>query len=81
MDRRTMDELIDRHWKAEASGDLDAALGTLHPDVLHDVVGSPVHPLHGREAVRSASCTSSSSATGSSPARTSGSTPARQSRN
>lgn len=52
MDRHLMDDLIDRHWKAESSGDLDAALATLHPDVLHDVVGSPIHPLHGREAVR-----------------------------
>ena len=52
MDRHAMDDLIDRHWEAESSGDVDAAMATLHPDVYHDVVGSPVHPLHGRQAVR-----------------------------
>ncbi|WP_422934242.1 nuclear transport factor 2 family protein [Sinomonas sp. P47F7] len=52
MDRHAMDELIDRHWEAENSGDLDAAMATLHPDVYHDVVGSPIHPLRGRAAVR-----------------------------
>ena len=52
MNHDAMDDLIDRHWNAENSGDLDAAMGTLHPDIYHDVVGSPIHPLRGRDAVR-----------------------------
>ena len=45
-----MDDLIDRHVKAEIAGDSVLAASDYTDDVVHDVVGgrpvlSPVHPL------------------------------------
>ncbi|WP_028925663.1 ester cyclase [Pseudonocardia acaciae] len=47
-----MDEILGRHFAAEAAHDLDAALDTLTGDVVHDFVGDPLGELRGHEAVK-----------------------------
>ncbi len=50
--REEMDRRIDEHFRFEANDDVDGVLRTLAEDVEHDVVGSPLGPIHGREAAR-----------------------------
>lgn len=47
-----MDRKIDEHFAYEARDDVAGVLSTLTPDVVHDVVGWPTGPAHGREAAR-----------------------------
>lgn len=47
-----MDKKIDAHFAYEGNDDVEGVLATLAPDATHDVVGSPLGPLHGREAAR-----------------------------
>lgn len=47
-----MDRRIDEHFHFEAADDVEGVLQTLAEDVEHDVVGSPLGPVHGREAAR-----------------------------
>lgn len=47
-----MDKKIDEHFGFEARDDVEGVLATLAPDVVHDVVGWPTGPAHGREAAR-----------------------------
>lgn len=47
-----MDQLMDEHFQHEARDDVEAVLGTLADDAVHDVVGWPGGPSHGREAAR-----------------------------
>lgn len=47
-----MDESIDTHFAYEGRDDVEGVLATLHPEATHDVVGSPLGTLHGREAAR-----------------------------
>lgn len=47
-----MDQKIDEHFGYEGRDDVDGVLATLAPDAVHDVVGSPLGTLHGREAAR-----------------------------
>ena len=47
-----MDAVLDAHYKYEAADDVDGVLSTLTDDVVHDVVGLPGGPNHGKEAVR-----------------------------
>jgi uncharacterized protein len=47
-----VDQLIDDHFRFEATGDVEAVLATLTDDVIHDVVGNPDGPLQGKAAVR-----------------------------
>lgn len=47
-----MDEVLDRHFEAEARHDMSAILDTLTEDVEHDVVGWPGGPNIGHEALR-----------------------------
>lgn len=47
-----MDAVLDAHYKYEAADDIDGVLSTLTDDVVHDVVGFPGGPNHGKEAVR-----------------------------
>jgi steroid delta-isomerase-like uncharacterized protein len=41
MKREEMDEVMDRHFAAEAAQDVKAILATLTPDAVHDLVGAP----------------------------------------
>jgi ketosteroid isomerase-like protein len=47
-----MDALLDAHYKFEAADDVDGVVSTLTDDVVHDVVGFPGGPLHGKAAAR-----------------------------
>ena len=47
-----MDQKIDEHFGYEARDDIDGVLATLAPDAVHDIVGWPLGPTHGREAAR-----------------------------
>lgn len=47
-----MDRKLDEHFAFEARDDVAGVLSTLTPDVVHDIVGWPTGPAHGREAVR-----------------------------
>lgn len=52
MTHEEMDAMMEAHYRAEAEGDLEASLATFHPDIEHDIVGSPTGAIHGVEAVR-----------------------------
>lgn len=47
-----MDEIMARHYAAEAAHDLDALMATLVDGVEHDVVGHPTPVLHDPEAIK-----------------------------
>jgi hypothetical protein len=47
-----MDEIMGRHYAAEAAHDLDALMATLTGDVIHDVVGHPTPVLRDPEAIK-----------------------------
>ena len=47
-----MDRMIDEHFGYEAADDVEGVLSTLAEDALHDVVGWPSGPSHGRAAAR-----------------------------
>lgn len=47
-----MDQKIGEHFAYEGNDDVEGVLATLAPDATHDVVGSPLGILHGREAAR-----------------------------
>ncbi|MDM0030816.1 ester cyclase [Variovorax sp. J22P271] len=47
-----MDRKIDQHFRFEATDDVEGVLATLSPDVLHDIVGAPSGPTHGRDGAR-----------------------------
>jgi ketosteroid isomerase-like protein len=51
MTRARMDALVDGHFGAEESGDLDAIVGGFTADAEHDVVGRPGDPLHGGDEI------------------------------
>ena len=44
--------LVERHLKAEGSGDVDGAISVYTPDIVHDAVGFPGSPRTGKDAVR-----------------------------
>lgn len=50
--RAEMDQKLDEHFAFEARDDVEGVLATLSPDVVHDIVGWPTGPTHGREAAR-----------------------------
>lgn len=52
MSREEMDRRMDEHFGFEARDDVSGVLGTLTDDVVHDVVGWPAGPSHGREQAR-----------------------------
>jgi len=46
-----MDDLVDSHFRAEETGDLDAIAVGFTPDAEHDVAGRPGGVLHGGEQI------------------------------
>lgn len=50
--REQMDRKIDEHFGYEAADNVEGVLATLTPDVVHDIVGWPGGPSHGREGAR-----------------------------
>jgi len=47
-----MDEIMGRHYAAEATHDLDALMATLTDDVIHDMVGWPTPILRDPEDIK-----------------------------
>ena len=47
-----MDELVERHLKAEGAGDVDGCVAVYTDDIEHDVVGWPTGPTRGKQAAR-----------------------------
>jgi steroid delta-isomerase-like uncharacterized protein len=52
MQPEEMMALVDRHLKAEGAGDVDGAVAVYTDDVVHDPVGFPGAPYHGKDAAR-----------------------------
>ena len=52
MTHAEMDRRIDEHFGFEARDDVEGVLGTLAPDVEHDIVGVPTGPTRGRAQAR-----------------------------
>jgi hypothetical protein len=51
MTRERMDALVEGHYRAEETGDLEAIVEGFTPDAEHDVAGRPGGPLHGGEQI------------------------------
>ena len=51
MTRAQMDALVEDHYRAEETGDLEAIVDGFASDAEHDVVGRPGDPLHGGEQI------------------------------
>lgn len=51
MNRERMDALVDGHYRAEESADLDAIVAGFGPSAEHDVAGRPGRELHGGEQI------------------------------
>jgi predicted ester cyclase len=47
-----MDRKIDEHFAYERTDNVEGVLATLASDAIHDVIGWPTGPSHGREAAR-----------------------------
>lgn len=52
MEQQKMNELVERHLKAEGAGDVEGAVAVYTDDIEHDVVGWPTGVLHGKDAAR-----------------------------
>ena len=52
MDVTEMRAVVERHLKAEGSGDVEGAVAVYTEDVVHDAVGFPGSPRQGKEAAR-----------------------------
>ena len=52
MTQADMDKLIEDHFDYEANRDVEGVLSTLTDDAVHDLIGDPIGPLRGREAIR-----------------------------
>lgn len=50
--RDLFDRVMDEHWAAEAAHDIEAVMATITDDAEQDLVGSPAHPLRGKEQIR-----------------------------
>src|SRR4029079_19380543 len=49
--RPEMDALVDGHYRAEETGDLEAIVEGFAPDAEHDVAGRPGDALQGAEQI------------------------------
>jgi hypothetical protein len=52
MSRESMDQLVNDHFKYEATDDIEGVLRTLTDDAKHEIVGGPDGPLRGQPAIR-----------------------------
>jgi steroid delta-isomerase-like uncharacterized protein len=51
MTRQQMDSLVDGHYRAEETADIEAIVAGFTRDAEHDVAGRPGGPLHGGEQI------------------------------
>ena len=49
MSHAAMDQVMDDHFRFEASENMEALLRTVTDDILHDQVGNPMNARHGKE--------------------------------
>ena len=47
--RAVADQVMDDHFRFEATEDMQALLGTVTEDILHDQVGNPMGARHGKQ--------------------------------
>ena len=52
MEQHDMVALVERHLKAEGTGDVEGAVAVYTEDVVHDAVGFPGSPRTGKQAAR-----------------------------
>jgi steroid delta-isomerase-like uncharacterized protein len=52
MQPQEMDRLVEEHLAAEFAADLDGCVAMYTDDVVHDVVGWPAGPAHGRDGAK-----------------------------
>lgn len=52
MSRTEIDRVIDEHFMFEATDNLEGVMGSLAPEIEHQVIPSPVGVLHDRAAIR-----------------------------
>jgi uncharacterized protein len=52
MTQEEMDRVVNEHFGYEAADDIEGVLATFTDDVQHDVIGSPLGALTGKEAIR-----------------------------
>jgi predicted ester cyclase len=52
LDQKQMDDVIAEHLEFEGRDDVEGVLSTLTDDVIHDMVGMPWGPQHGKEGAR-----------------------------
>ena len=52
MTREQMDEIVNDHFRFEATDDVDGVMGTLSGDAEHEVIPSPVGALDDRAQMR-----------------------------
>jgi ketosteroid isomerase-like protein len=52
MTRQQMDQMIDDHFRYEATDDIEGVLATLAAGAEHEVIPSPVGALNDREQIR-----------------------------
>ncbi len=53
MDRSEMDRIVNEHFGYEATDDVEGVLATMTDDAVHHLVGSPLGPVTGPDAIRS----------------------------
>jgi uncharacterized protein len=51
LSRAQMDALVEGHYRAEETGDLEAIVEGFTPDAEHDVASRPGGPLHGGDQI------------------------------
>ena len=52
MNQAEMDQIVNNHFMYEFNNDVDGVVSTLTEDAVHEVVGGPLGPLHGKAAIR-----------------------------
>ena len=52
MNRESMDQLINDHFRYEATDDIEGVLRTMADDAEHELVGGPDGPLRGKASIR-----------------------------
>jgi steroid delta-isomerase-like uncharacterized protein len=53
MEVAEMQRLIEEHLQAEAAGDTEGCTAMYTEDIVHDVVGWPTGPMHGKQGAKS----------------------------
>jgi ketosteroid isomerase-like protein len=52
MNREQLDQIVNDHFRYEATDNIEGVLGTFTEDAEHEVIGGPDGPLRGKAALR-----------------------------